>query len=270
MLQLLVVLIIAVGAFIGIYLLRSSQDIREEAAPSTSLSMTTNTTLIHPGQSFSVNVNATPGNNQVIGVQLDISFDPRYINVSDVTLGTFLPGQVDIVKKEIDNVAGTIFYVVWINPATRVYATAPGLVATIIASAPLSSTPNTQITFGSGTLVASLEDPGNNVVQNLTNLSLVVGTPTPTPTSTPTPTRTPTPTFTNTPTPTFTNTPTPTIALRPDLTVFIPSAGVVGNSLFTFTTTVSNNGTAAIPLVPLLGCIQLTARQVDVLTRIIH
>ncbi|KKQ45732.1 MAG: Chitinase, partial [Candidatus Woesebacteria bacterium GW2011_GWA1_37_8] len=131
----------------------------------------------------------------------------------------------------------------------------------IIASAPLSSTPNTQITFGSGTLVASLEDPGNNVVQNLTNLSLVVGTPTPTPTSTPTPTRTPTPTFTNTPTPTFTNTPTPTIALRPDLTVFIPSAGVVGNSLMV---------QPQFPLVPLLGCIQLTARQVDVLTRIIH
>jgi hypothetical protein len=207
------VFVLLLGAVAGISLLRNRQEIREKAAASASIWLSAPPSVV-AGEPFDINIEVDPGSNLVVGLELEMSFDPRYLSISGISLGTFLPGQVDIVRNEIDNNAGTISYVIWINPTSRGYASARGTAATIHATA-VSPVASTSVDIGPGSLIASYDDPGNNVLQTASGLVISIVSPTPTllPTATPTvtPTSLPTPTYTTTPT----LTPTPTISLTP-------------------------------------------------------
>ena len=58
---------------------------------------------------YETDVNIDSGKNQITGVQLEISYDPKVLTNVDIVPGSFFPTAV-IIGKEIDPVKGTILY----------------------------------------------------------------------------------------------------------------------------------------------------------------
>jgi len=65
--------------------------------------------------SYSLDVKISSGENKVTAVQLEMSYDPKAINVTDILPGTFLNNPIVLLKK-IDEQNGRVSYAVAIKP----------------------------------------------------------------------------------------------------------------------------------------------------------
>ena len=221
----LVLLVLVIGVGVGVFLVQRNIEIREKAAPSTNLSLVSDTDSPIVGQSFSALVNINTGENQVIGAEMYITYDPLKLEIVSVDKGTFLPNPV-IIGPDIDNSSGTLSYTIYIPPGSTP-VTGSGTLAVIEFKTKQEG--SATVSFTSESKVGAVQEGGVNVLVGTTPLSLNIQGTSVELTNTPTPTGvlvqetvTPTPTgqVTNTPTPTeadgtggttlHTNTPTPT------------------------------------------------------------
>ena len=225
-------ILLLVGIVVGIYLVRQQQDIREKAAPATSLSFTPSQDSMRVGETKVITVNIETGPNVVGAIKLNMVYDPAYLTIEPNTFvrGTFFQTQIQAPSAT----AGRLSMVA--GGQVGNFPTGSGQVATFTVRA-LQAGP-TVISFDSAQTEVSGtgSDRQTNVILpgGLGSSSLTIlasAQPTTTPTNTPTPTSaaaapvvTPTPTTasggggsnnpTTTPTPTraagTTATPTPT------------------------------------------------------------
>ncbi len=233
----LVILLLMAGIGAGVYLVRQNQNFREKASPSSSLTLEPSTTSPSVDDTFTVSSNIQSGTNQIIAVEMHLTFDETKVEAQGATPGSFLPGAKTI-GPSIDNNNGTLTYTVYLDPGSQPVQ-GQGTVAVFTFKSKASG--NTTIAFSSDTVVGSDDSTGdlgqnvltgtNPAVLNIQDVqvtatptsSTATGTPTPTTRASATPTTTPTPTTssgtggtasTNTPTPTVTssstNTPSPT------------------------------------------------------------
>lgn len=103
--------ILVVGSVAGFILVKRSQDIREQAAPATTISFSPQSLSKNPGESFdfSVNVNTagTGAANAILVYKVVVSFNPAVIEVESVEKGSFAaPLDQNLPGVGIDNSTG--------------------------------------------------------------------------------------------------------------------------------------------------------------------
>jgi len=225
----LITLIIVVGLVVGVILVGRNQEIREKAAPATSLSITPGAQSKLPGQSFTLNVLMDTGENQVTGADIVLDYDPVAIEVVSISKGSGISVFDQEIKNNIDSVAGKVSYSAFTLNSANAISGSGVAVLTINAQVKSTATGGTfTISFGTQTAVAATQE-GQNVLTSSTPASITVGviaSPTSTPTTAPTSTPTPT-SLSNvdggTTVTTSTSTPTPTTSAG---TATLPDAGV--------------------------------------------
>lgn len=214
-------LVLVAGLVAGVMLVYRNQNLKNKAAPATSFSITPSSQNKAAGESFDLAVMMDTGQNQVLGVDIVINFDPQVFQVNSVNKGSQLTDFTQI-RNSIDSSAGKIYYSAYTADATKALNGSNINVLNVSAQVkPGASAGTYNFTFDSSSAAAGLGE-GQNVLAGTTLGSIVVsgatGQPTATPTATPTqaPGNTPTPTPTSgsgvTPTPTRTPTPTATSA----------------------------------------------------------
>lgn len=158
----------------ALFLVRKNQNVTRDAASATTLSLLPSTLSVSNGQIFNVNMQIDTGENQVIGVQTILNFDPNTIQAQNVSFGSFIPNP-DIKTFEIDNATGRVMMAV-AEPPLGQARQGVGTVATISFTAVQEG--NTQITFSGGddTIVAAIgADVGVNVLTNANPTNVIVG-----------------------------------------------------------------------------------------------
>jgi len=105
-------LVLAAGIVAGTYLVSKNQDIREKAAPSTSLSFFPTVVTKNPGQTFNLTINADTGENKITGIDIEISYDPAAIQLTQMKGTASIAPLSSIIKNgEINNTTGKARFV---------------------------------------------------------------------------------------------------------------------------------------------------------------
>ncbi len=92
--------IILLGIPATIFLVGQNQELRQRAAPATTLSLSPSTVNAKTGDTFSLEVKLDSANNQVAVVQIHILYDPTKLQAVDITNGPLAPsirasGKID-------------------------------------------------------------------------------------------------------------------------------------------------------------------------------
>lgn len=249
----LVIILLMAGIGIGVYLVRQNQNFREKAAPSSSLILEASTSTPNVGDTFTVSSNIQTGTNQVIAVEMHITFDETIVEAQGATPGSFLSSP-QFIGPAIDNNHGTLSYTVYVDSGVS-GSQGDGTVAVFTFKSKQAG--NTTIAFSSDTLIGgvggdpSSPDSAINLLTGTTpaivNIQAAQATATPTTQSTGTPTPTTHATFTVTPT-SVTGTSTPTTAPGSTATnTPTTTTGSTSSTANTNTPTPSNSAIAANP-----------------------
>ena len=233
------------GLIAGVFLVRRQQEIREKAAPATSLSISPPTQSKNPGQTLNFSVRMDTGENQVTGLDIRLSFDPSAIEIVSIQQGSGILNLNQQFISNSDNTAGQIAYSTYTAEKTKAVQGTGLEVLNISASVKTDALAGSYtLSFLPSTAVAGLSE-GQNVLTGTTPaiisvLAALGGTPTPTPTPAPTPTPTPPGVggggATPTPTPTPTASPvggeaTPTPVPLPETGASLPTIFLLGLSV---------------------------------------
>lgn len=112
--SILAFLVLAAGIIAGTYLVQKNQDIREKAAPSTSLSFYPAVATKSPSQTFNFVINADTGSNKITGIDIEVSYDPSAIQLTQMAAtGSISPLSSIIKNGVIDNTAGKARFVAY-------------------------------------------------------------------------------------------------------------------------------------------------------------
>jgi hypothetical protein len=141
------------------------------AQAATTLSLSAPKTSVAANGNISVNVNINTNTNDVIGTDLDVTFDKTKMQALDIRPGTFF-STPDVTSKVLDNTNGHAKITVAIPPsATAKRGT--GTVAIVTFKA-LSTVGPTRIDFGDGNLIAALNMNGLNALNSTSGLGLTI------------------------------------------------------------------------------------------------
>jgi hypothetical protein len=185
------VFLLVIGVVAGIVLVQSPQEFREQAAPATALFLSPSSQTKNNGDPVTFSVLMNTGTNQVVGMDLVLSYDPSVLTVSSITKGAGIANFDSVIRNTIDNTAGSISYSVFTVDRTKSLS-GNNIVALDIEATvkPNASQGNSTITLLPQTSVAALTE-GQNVVVSKVGATLTVGSGTAS-TSTPTSTIAPT------------------------------------------------------------------------------
>lgn len=181
------VVLLLIGLGVGVYLVLQQQELRKNAAPATTLSISPSSKTVGVGETTDFNVQMDTQTNTLSSVDLEISFNPQVISIEGVTVGTFLP--VMLSTPRIDSTVGTIRASFGASPSSPQKGI--GVVATIKVKGKNAGT--SALSFGSNTHAAGVSE-STDVISVKTPGSITVSAAAlaPAPTSTPVPTIAPT------------------------------------------------------------------------------
>jgi hypothetical protein len=177
----LVVMVMLAGVGVGVYLMQQSTEFREKAAPATTMSFSTQTPSPELGQPFIVQVVINTGENQVVGVELDINFTPGMLELVEVTAVEGFFAELVQMSPVIDNELGTLELIMWTAPNTNP-SQGNAMVASLSFKALKAGTAT--VSYGDGSLVGAIQEDNKNVLVSTTPLTLNILGPSATPTAT--------------------------------------------------------------------------------------
>ena len=102
------ILVLVGGLIVGIILVRQSQELTGRAAPATTLKISPASQTKLPGQTATFTVVMNTGDNQVMGVDLSLKYDPDVVEVESILEGSGISAFDQITRNNFDNTAGTI------------------------------------------------------------------------------------------------------------------------------------------------------------------
>ena len=136
----------------------------------TTLSISPSTSTRTIGEQFNISVNINTGINEVVGVELYMSFNPSVITVVDIVPGGFLLNPVTTVK-QVNNTTGKISYVLHIPPSQAAQK-GTGSLAVITFRALNTGTAN--ITFDTTSIVGAINTGAKNALKSTLGGSVTV------------------------------------------------------------------------------------------------
>ncbi|TSC89451.1 MAG: autotransporter-associated beta strand repeat-containing protein [Microgenomates group bacterium Gr01-1014_5] len=154
----IVLFLILAGLGAGLYLMRQQQDLREKAAPATTISIKKPAKTILVGESFDVTVEVDTSTNVLSGTELEINFDKEKLTLASFSPSTLLP--VELAKAQINNTAGSATISLGAQPANPPQG--KGTIATLKFEAKAAG--NAAITFGPNTKAAGTSEATNVII----------------------------------------------------------------------------------------------------------
>lgn len=146
------------------------QPTNSNAQAATTLALTASKTTVGVNQNLPVNVSINTGANQVIGADLDITFDKTKLQVVDIQAGSFFTNP-DVSGKIIDNNTGHAKLTVNTPPSTNAKSGTGTIAVVTVRGAALGTT---RLDFGTGNLIAALNMDGLTALKSVTGLGLTV------------------------------------------------------------------------------------------------
>lgn len=98
-----------IAVFFSVRWSQQRKQLRSKAAPATVLSIVLPSVTKQMNEAFSLSIQIDTGENQVVGVDLSLSFNPAVLEVVDILPGGFFSSPQQLAKN-IDNQVGTIIY----------------------------------------------------------------------------------------------------------------------------------------------------------------
>lgn len=192
----LISLITLIAIPASVLLTMRSQELRKKAAPATTLTLTPTTLNKAVGEEFTLEVRMDTAGNQIVAVDLKLSFDPAKLEAEWIHNGTMFPNILS--SGTVGN--GTIAMALGAtNTTTPISGT--GTVATIKFKALAATTSPVAVRFTADTFVGALNEGSTNALTSTIPATITIGgagggtgtgTVTPTLASSITPTLTPT------------------------------------------------------------------------------
>ncbi len=209
-------LLLAIPA--SVFLSMRSQELRKRAAPATTLSLTPATLTKAVGEDFTLEVKMDTADNQIVAVELNLTFDPTKLQAEWIRNGTMFP---NILSSGTVGSGTASIALGATNTTTPITGT--GTVATIKFKALAATSAPVSVRFATDTFVGALNEGSTNALTSSTPATITITDTTGatvTPTTTISGTVTPTSRFT----PTLTPTPTSTASASPSaVTIDSPS-----------------------------------------------
>lgn len=184
--------ILLAGIVAGALLVQQQQELREKAAPATTISFLPGTKTAEVGETVKLSVNIDTSKNLVKQADLSLTFDAQKVELTEITPGPFLPNI--ITPAQISNSLGTAsvsYAAQTTNPAQG-----KGVLATLVfkaidsGSAKISLTSQTKVTgFDQGknaNLLASQPSPATLTILSSTGFPSTGGVTSPSPSPSPT------------------------------------------------------------------------------------
>ncbi len=205
----IVSLIMVLAIPISVFVAMRSQEVRKKAAPATTLTLTPTTLTKAVGEEFTLEAQMNTGSNQIVAVDLALSFDPTKLEAEWIHNGTMFPNILS--SGVVGN--GTVSIALGATNTTTP-VTGTGTVATIRFKALAATTAPIAVRFTTDTFAGALNEGSTNALTSTIPSTITIGgtsantTITPTPTTAITSSITPTVTPTGSVTPTLTITPT--------------------------------------------------------------
>lgn len=178
-----------------VLLVMRNQELRQRAAPATSLTLTPVSVTKQIGEEITLEAHMDTATNQVVAVQVSMSFDPTKLEAEWIHNGTMFPNIIS------SGVVGNGTASIALGAAnTTTPITGTGLVATIKLKALAATTSPVSVKFASDTFVGALGEGSTNVLTSTVPSTITISggaadipiTPTATPSGSLTPTLTPT------------------------------------------------------------------------------
>ena len=136
------------------------------------LSLSPNPLIVQPGQQGSVDVSLDTSDNEVTGVQLELSYDPTAISNVKVAPGPFFPNAVILIDKN-DAANGKMTYAFGIQP-NRPTVTGTGTVAVVTFTAKNVPGKSAEISILPNSLV-SARGVANSVLKSASGATITIG-----------------------------------------------------------------------------------------------
>lgn len=200
-------LILIAGVAVGVFLVSKNQDIREKAAPATTVYIQPSTQNKNPSDTFTFSVNMDTGVNQITGVDIRLNYNPDLIEVTSIQKGSGISVFDGTINNTFNNTTGKILYAVYTANRTNAITGLSIGVLTVNGNIKSTASGTATFSFDPATLIYGV-DESQNVIIGMTPGSIVIAagggataTPTATPTQAPGSTPTPTPTLRPTSTP---------------------------------------------------------------------
>lgn len=193
-----------------IFYLGQQRDVRAKAAPATTLTLSPANATVNVGDTVKLNVNITPGSNQVVSALIHVTFDATKFTAVSITNG---PNAPRILNSGIVGSGTANITVAAASNAQPITASGVIAVITLTATGGTTAINPAQVVFASDTFVNALAEPNSNVLVGTYGSKITVNggsAATGTPTLTPAPTSTPSATITPKLSPTLTPVLTPT------------------------------------------------------------
>ena len=183
-------IILSLGLIAGLLLVQKNQDIREKAAPATTLSVSPSTQDKNANTDFSFYIFLDSGSNNITGIDIVMDYDPSIIRINDLAPTPELAVFDTILKNEIDNSTGRFRYAHATFDKSKALTGSLNILSvsgSILANAPVG---NYNITFNSSSLIVAINEKQNVLSGTTPGTIKVVETPevTDAPTASPTPT----------------------------------------------------------------------------------
>ena len=206
----------------GVYLVKRSQEVREKAAPATTISFQPETKEAEIGETVNFDVLVNTGENSLAAVRLDIDYDQSILQPLSLSFSSLLP----IILRPIDiSQPGKVTGSAGVATGASISGTGQKVASLsfkVLSAAPLGTT----ISFSSNTLASSAttEDESTNLIIRKNPATVMAASPTTPPTAAPTATLTSSPTSA----PPTTKPTTPPTAVPTSHPTAIPTVGSVG------------------------------------------
>lgn len=166
----LITILLIIGVLpVGIYLVSTRQEIRNKAAPATTLSIAPVSLTKNIGDTFSLEVNLDTGENQIVAAELHLTYDPTKLEVQSITNGPLFPNI--LTSGTIEN--GAVSIAVGAADAKQP-VTGTGTVAIIKIKALATTEGPSSIKFSPNTFVGGLGEGANNVLVGSTPSTVTI------------------------------------------------------------------------------------------------
>lgn len=155
----IVVLVLLITGLVGgVFLVRQRQELRKEAAPATSLSLTPAQTTAQIGETLSLSIAIDTAENKVTAADLRITYDSKKLTLTEFKPGTFLP--VTLNEPKIDNNQGLATAVFGAQPANTPQG--KGSLGTLVFQAKASG--SVSVAFSAETEVSGMDEETNVLI----------------------------------------------------------------------------------------------------------
>lgn len=166
----LISLITLIAIPASVLLTMKSQELRKKASPATTLTLTPTTLNKAVGEEFTLEVRMDTADNQIVAVDLKLSFDPEKLEAEWIHNGTMFPNILSSGTVGTGTIAMALGAT---NTTTPITGT--GTVATIKFKALAATTSPVAVRFTADTFVGALNEGGTNALTSTIPATITIG-----------------------------------------------------------------------------------------------